>query len=75
MIRSINNNETNISLVKALHELGAQFGYRLVAEGIESQEMLEKLNKVGCEYGQGYHIAMPTKFSNKDRIVEPKDMA
>lgn len=72
LIRSINNNETNISLVKALHELGAQFGYRLVAEGIESQEMLEKLNKVGCEYGQGYHIAKPKKFSEQANIVFPK---
>lgn len=64
LIRSINNNEENISLVKALHELGSKFGYRLVAEGIESQEMLDRLNDVGCEFGQGFHIAKPTKFDN-----------
>ncbi|GHF89818.1 EAL domain-containing protein [Thalassotalea marina] len=66
LIRSISHNAENISLVKALHELGGKFGYRLVAEGIESQEMLDKLHDVGCEFGQGYHIARPTKFNHDD---------
>ena len=63
-IRTIASNEANLSLVKALHTLGEQFGYRLVAEGIESEEMLNKLKSVGCEYGQGYHINRPEKMNN-----------
>ena len=63
-IRSLNNNEKNLSLVKALLELGNEFGYRLVAEGIETKEMLNKLQKVDCEFGQGYYLGRPTKFSN-----------
>lgn len=61
-IRSLNANEDNISLVKALHDLGSQFGFRLVAEGIESQDMLDKLQRVGCEFGQGYHISRPERL-------------
>jgi len=67
-IRSLKNNENNLSLVKALHDLGNKFGYRLVAEGIESQEMLDKLQKVGCEFGQGYHISRPGKMINQPDI-------
>mgnify|MGYP003645244371 FL=1 len=48
--------------MKALHELGTKFGYRLVAEGIESEVMLKKLQNVGCEFGQGYHISRPGKI-------------
>jgi diguanylate cyclase (GGDEF)-like protein len=62
-IRSLNHNDKNFSLVKALHELGTQFGYRLVAEGIESEAMLKKLKNVGCEFGQGYHISRPGKIA------------
>ncbi|MCO4799194.1 MAG: EAL domain-containing protein [Colwelliaceae bacterium] len=69
-IRSLNSNEENISLVKALHDLGGKFGYRLVAEGIESQDMLEKLQEVGCEFGQGYHISMPAKISQTNEVKE-----
>jgi diguanylate cyclase (GGDEF)-like protein len=61
-IRSINKSDKNLSLVKALHELGTKFGYRLVAEGIESEVMLKKLQNVGCEFGQGYHISRPGKI-------------
>tara|TARA_R110000737_G_scaffold8048_2_gene23505 strand:- start:990 stop:3608 length:2619 start_codon:yes stop_codon:yes gene_type:complete len=62
-IRTLNYNDKNLSLVKALHELGTKFGYRLVAEGIESEAMLQKLQTVGCEFGQGYHISRPGKIS------------
>ena len=48
--------------MKALHDLGNNYGYRLVAEGIESEEMLKKLQAGGCEFGQGYHISRPAKM-------------
>jgi diguanylate cyclase (GGDEF)-like protein len=58
-IRTLNNNIKNLSLVKALHDLGEQFGYRLVAEGIESADVMNKLHSAGCDFGQGYHISKP----------------
>lgn len=71
-IRSLNANNKNLSLVKALNELGNQFGYRIVAEGIESEEMLNMLIGAGCEFGQGYHISRPAKISQEsedDNVV------
>ena len=65
-IRTLNTNGKNLSLVKALNELGNQFGYRLVAEGIESAEMLDMLKGAGCEFGQGYHISRPAKLSPEE---------
>ena len=60
--------------MKALHDLGGNFGYRLVAEGIESEEMLQKLQTVGCEFGQGYHISRPTKIGKRkpQKVKVPK---
>ncbi|XQW85080.1 EAL domain-containing protein [Thalassotalea piscium] len=69
-IRTLNGSDQNISLVKALHDLGDKFGYRLVAEGIESEEVLQKLMKVGCDFGQGYHISRPEKIENKSSNIE-----
>lgn len=65
-VKSLSHNKNNFSLVKALHGLGEQFGYRLVAEGIESEAMLNKLLEVGCEFGQGYHLSMPEQIINED---------
>lgn len=69
-IRTLNGNDKNLSLVKALHDLGDKFGYRLVAEGIESEEVLQKLMKVGCDFGQGYHISRPEKLVNKSNVEQ-----
>ena len=60
--RSLSADDKQLSLVKALLELGNNFGYRLVAEGIESEELLNKLKSVGCDFGQGYFINRPAKL-------------
>ena len=37
------------------HELS----YRVVAEGVETQEALDRVTEAGCEEAQGYFIARP----------------
>ena len=61
--RTLSTDDKQIALVKALLELGNNFGYRLVAEGIESEDLLTKLKDVGCDYGQGYYINRPSKLA------------
>jgi diguanylate cyclase (GGDEF)-like protein len=74
-IRTLKHNDKNLSLVKALHELGEQFGYRLVAEGIESEDVMQKLHSVGCDFGQGYHISRPEKLVEKPTEKQDKNCA
>lgn len=69
-VRSLKNNDKHLSLVTALHQLGNQFGYRLVAEGIENEETLAKLQAAGCDFGQGYFIAKPRKLAQN---ITPED--
>ncbi|WDE05471.1 EAL domain-containing protein [Thalassomonas viridans] len=65
-VRSLKNNEKNLSVIRALHELGQDFGYRLVAEGIENEDTLKKLYAAGCEFGQGYYLNRPAKIARDD---------
>ncbi|TLU64573.1 EAL domain-containing protein [Thalassotalea litorea] len=58
-VKSLNNNEKNLTLAKSLHELGDSFGFRLVAEGVETQAQLDLVKKAGCDYAQGYFISRP----------------
>lgn len=74
-ISTLKHNDKNLSLVKALHDLGEKFGYRLVAEGIESEEVMQKLHSAGCDFGQGYHISRPKKLVEKQTEKQDKNCA
>jgi diguanylate cyclase (GGDEF)-like protein len=67
-INTLTTNENNLAMVKALTELGEKFGYRLIAEGIENIELLEKVQSVGCEFGQGYFINHPQQIITNKKI-------
>ena len=51
-----NNSEC---LVRSMINLGRDFGINVLAEGIETPEVMEQLVNMGCQYGQGYLIAKP----------------
>jgi len=74
-IRGLSTNDKHLTLVTALQALGNQFGYRLVAEGIESEEILNKLKQAGCDFGQGYHIARPEKITIEQVQKDDKSCA
>jgi len=46
-------------LVRSILTLGGNLNLRVVAEGVESAEVLELLRRLGCDAVQGYHIARP----------------
>ena len=58
-ILSMQNSVENYTIVRSTIELAHQLGLRATAEGIEDKEILSSLNRMGCDLGQGYHIAKP----------------
>ncbi len=46
-------------IVRSTVDLGHNLGLSVVAEGIESEQMLEHLRGLGCDLGQGYSISRP----------------
>jgi diguanylate cyclase (GGDEF)-like protein len=51
--------EHTASIVGSIVDLARHLGLRVVAEGIETDEVMERLIALGCEIGQGYLIARP----------------
>jgi len=53
------NDEKSKAIVKSIIDVGINLGFKVVAEGIESQSIMELLAKEGCHIGQGYHMSKP----------------
>ncbi len=52
-------NNSDAAIVRSVIDLGHNLGLRIVAEGIETKEILEALADLGCDEAQGYYISKP----------------
>ncbi|WP_369301046.1 EAL domain-containing protein [Pseudomonas sp. N2-5-1-1] len=59
LISNLNANEKDKRLVKTLIELAKGLGYRVVAEGVETEKILSLISQWGCTEAQGYLITKP----------------
>jgi diguanylate cyclase (GGDEF)-like protein len=57
--KSFVQNAEDEAIVKAVITLGSSMGMKVVAEGVEDAEQLEKLVGYGCDQVQGYHFGRP----------------
>jgi EAL domain-containing protein (putative c-di-GMP-specific phosphodiesterase class I) len=51
--------EKNQVILQSIIELGHRLSLQIIAEGIESQEQLDILKEMKCDYGQGYLFSHP----------------
>jgi EAL domain-containing protein (putative c-di-GMP-specific phosphodiesterase class I) len=66
--RMVDNNE-NIEIVRTIVMLAQNLGLDVVAEGVETNEQLALLRKLGCENGQGHFFSKPTDVAGAEKII------
>jgi diguanylate cyclase (GGDEF)-like protein len=50
---------SNAAIVRSVVDLAHNLGFEVVAEGVETESVLDALRLAGCDIAQGYHIARP----------------
>ncbi|WDT77025.1 MAG: EAL domain-containing protein [Candidatus Manganitrophus sp.] len=58
-VKEMATDEEDAIIVRSTIELTHNLGLKVVAEGVESEEVLEKLAALDCDAAQGYHISRP----------------
>ncbi|QBJ62550.1 GGDEF domain-containing response regulator [Pseudoalteromonas sp. DL-6] len=69
-VKKLLSDQEDKSIVTCIVALSKAFGYNLVAEGIESQELEKVLIGMGCYHGQGYYIAKPMSADNMNLWIK-----
>tara|TARA_R110002012_G_scaffold321931_1_gene552482 strand:+ start:15332 stop:17719 length:2388 start_codon:yes stop_codon:yes gene_type:complete len=58
-VDDLNEISNKVLILDAVVNLAKTLKIKTTAEGIESLEQYQKLKEIGCDLGQGYHIAKP----------------
>ncbi|EPF18003.1 MULTISPECIES: EAL domain-containing protein [Cedecea] len=63
-VMDVLKDKKNESIISAVILLAKGFNVPLIAEGVETVEVAEKLASMGCEKAQGYYFCRPMKFED-----------
>jgi EAL domain-containing protein (putative c-di-GMP-specific phosphodiesterase class I) len=66
LIRKLQTSDRAGRVVADFARLMIDAGYALVAEGIESEPILDRVKALGFSHGQGYHLARPVTLAMPD---------
>lgn len=69
-IRNMLENPDDLTIVEAIIGLADAFHRKVIAEGVETEEIGKHLLKMGCDLAQGYSIARPMPADKLPEWVE-----
>ncbi|MGE5466788.1 MAG: putative bifunctional diguanylate cyclase/phosphodiesterase [Ignavibacteria bacterium] len=70
-IVKILENQKDKSFVQTIHQLAADLGIQVIAEHVESEEVLAELRAMGVELAQGYYVGRPQSEIGGDTLRWP----
>jgi diguanylate cyclase (GGDEF)-like protein len=72
-IKDLEENQTDLAIVKSIIDIGRNLDIIIVAEGIETSEHLNLLIDLNCSLGQGYYFSHPltSKQFKEKFLVHP----
>jgi len=72
-ISNIGINESDETLTETIIGLANKLSMQVVAEGIETQEQLDFLKNLGCDYAQGYFLGKPQSADDFAQLLDAKE--
>lgn len=62
-VKNIATDEVAKAMVQSINQIGHTMNLKVIAEYVENAEIVDILNNMGIDYGQGYHISRPGPLS------------
>jgi len=62
-VKDMVDDPIDYAMVKSINDVGHVMGKKIIAEFVEGDEILAKLQEIGVDYAQGFGISRPAKLS------------
>lgn len=74
-VMDMDKDNDDIVIVKTTINMCHDLGYTVVAEGVESANVLQQLSDMGCDFAQGYFLSRPLPFTELQKwLANNSDM-
>ncbi len=70
--RDIIKNNDSLVILKHVLNMGHELNCLIIAEGIEYEQQVSLLNKLGCDIGQGYLFSKPLPSSSIEKFFDDR---
>ena len=70
-VRNMVNDKSDSAIILSITELAHNLNRTVIAEGVESQDQIDLLHKVGCDEVQGFFWGKPMPVSELDTYLIP----
>jgi diguanylate cyclase (GGDEF)-like protein len=74
-IETMEADEKTRMIVESTIDLAHALGISVVAEGLQSEEQLRMLSKMGCDYAQGFLVGKPMTAAEAERLIQTDQKA
>jgi diguanylate cyclase (GGDEF)-like protein/PAS domain S-box-containing protein len=68
-IDGIATSDQGLALVEGINRIAGTLHLSVIAEGIEAEVQRDLLVSMGCQYGQGYLLAMPVEADEAEALI------
>jgi diguanylate cyclase (GGDEF)-like protein/PAS domain S-box-containing protein len=58
-VSAMMDNDNQMNIIQTIVQLTQRLGVGAIAEGVETENQLTSLLKMGCQFGQGYLVSLP----------------
>lgn len=63
-------NRDDLAIVESTIRLAHNLALKVVAEGVETAQVLQHLTRLECDLAQGYHLGRPMPATEVDAFVQ-----
>lgn len=69
-VSELSTGKGSLDIIKAILQLAHSFRMEVIAEGVETEEQLNCLRELGCDYVQGYLFSRPVDAHEAEHLCE-----
>ena len=73
-VRDLTVDPDDAAIVTAIVAMARSLGVDVIAEGVETEEQVAELKRLGCHRAQGYLLARPMNAASASRLLRSRDV-